>query len=228
MNDQTRAFPFRWVLPLAQLFVCAVVLWPIRGALVYQIRNAFIFYARSPSPEQVVPPKGDFHIELRPEDLEQLHVEGVNQRRQAMPAALNVPAGLIELPYTILNPEKRAWAPRGIFFETWRAMSWPLIGIMFWWAAGRGLEGLLAARRGIIRPAISWAETGIAAVCVFIFGGVAIFLPFDRETVRGDPSVKILLMGCGLWAILACVIIVARIAQWRIRVASKRSSLAFA
>jgi len=107
-------------------------------------------------------------------------------------------------------------------------MSWPLIGIMFWWAAGRGLEGLLAARRGIIRPAISWAETGIAAVCVFIFGGVAIFLPFDRETVRGDPSVKILLMGCGLWAILACVIIVARIAQWRIRVASKRSSLAFA
>jgi hypothetical protein len=155
-------------------------------------------------------------------------VEEVNQRRQALPAALNVPAGLVELPYTILNPEKRAWAPRGIFFETWRAMSWPLIGIMFWWAAGRGLEGLLAARRGIIRHAISWTETGIAAVFVFIFGGVAIFLPFDRETVRGDPSVKILLMGCGLWAILACVMIAARIAQWRIRVGSKRGSPAVA
>lgn len=228
MNGLSRAFPFRWVLPIAQLFVCAVVLWPIRGVLVYQMRNTFIFYGHRPSREQVVPPNGGFHIELRPEDLEQLHMEEVSQLRQALPAALNVPAGLVELPYTILNPEKRVWVPRGIFFETWRAMSWPLIGIMFWWAAGRGLEGLLAARQGIIRPAISWVETGAAAVFVFIFGGVATFLPFDRETMRGDPSMKILLMGCGLWAILACVMIAARIAQWRIRVASRRSGLAVA
>lgn len=226
MNDQPRIWPFRWILPIGQLFVCAVVLWPIRGVLAYQIRNAFSFYVLRPSPEQFVAPKDGFHIELRPEDLDQLHADEINERRQALPAALNVPAGLLQLPYAILNPEKRAWVPRGIFFETWRAMSWPLIGIMFWWTAGRGLEGLLAARRGIIRPAISWVETGIAAVFVFIFGGLATFLPFDRESMRGEPSLTILLMGSGLWGVLACVMIAARIAQWRIRIASRRSSLA--
>jgi hypothetical protein len=228
MNDRSRAFPFRWVFPIGQLFICAVALWPIRGVLVYQIRDAFRFYDLKSSPDRVARPKAGFHIELRPEDLEQLRAEESNERRQALAAALNVPAGLLQLPYAILNPGRIPWVPRGIFVETWRAMSWPLIGIMFWWAAGRGLEGLLAARQGIIRPAISWVETGVAAVVVLIFGGVATFLPFDRETMRGDPSLKILLTGCGLWAILACVMIAARIAQWRLRVASKSGGLAVA
>jgi hypothetical protein len=173
----------------------------------------------------VIPPNGRFSIQLQPQDLKMLHDAEKNARRENVPAALNVPLGLLQLPYTILNPERQAWVPRGMFFETWRAVSWPLIGIMFWWAAGRGLEALVAARRGIIRPRISWPEMGIASLFFVIFGGVAIFLTFDRESMRSDPNSAILLAGCGLWAILAGVTIAARIAQWRIHVISKRTDL---
>jgi len=36
MARQCSSFPFRWVLPYAQLFVCIAVLWPDRGFLLFE------------------------------------------------------------------------------------------------------------------------------------------------------------------------------------------------
>ena len=79
--------------------------------------------------------------------------------RQWVPITLNLPCGLVQLPYMILSPSKQEWIPRGINVKTWRVISWLLAGFLFWWIAGRGIEGLIAARQRLIYPHITWLET---------------------------------------------------------------------
>ena len=41
--------------------------------------------------------------------------------RNKVPMALNLPVFFLQLPYVILNPEKREWIPEGMSFDVWRA-----------------------------------------------------------------------------------------------------------
>ena len=88
--------------------------------------------------------------------------------RNKVPMALNLPVFFLQLPYVILNPEKREWIPEGMSFDVWRALSWPFVGMVFWWFAGRGIEALCAALQSMVRPRIGWVETLFAGILVVI------------------------------------------------------------
>ena len=128
-------------------------------------------------------------------------------------AAIVVKEGL---PFAVLSPSKRAWTPHAIDFRVWRATAGPLVGLVFWWMTGRGMEVLVVARRKVIAPGIRWIEV-IFAVIIFasgaiVFAGFALELPSDH-----DLSLTLLAVGGSLWMILPAITIIARIAQWRIR-----------
>lgn len=133
-------------------------------------------------------------------------------------SVLNLPSGLIQLPYVILNPAKEEWVPLGMDLMTWRAISWPLLGILFWWSAGRGIEALIATRRGLVKPEISLPETAIGAALFLFCVIAAICLPlFGNNDRDRDFPLKLLSCGLGMWALLGGAMAAARLGQWRIR-----------
>lgn len=224
MLRQHSILPFRWLLPITQLVICVVVLWPLRGLLVWQVKQSRDAYQgqRNPVPDLsedqrlsvVVPPSPELERELA--EFARL------ERRKWLPVVLNLPCGLVQLPYVILNPTKQEWIPRDMDIQTWRMISWPLAGCFFWWIAGRGFEGVIAARRRLIFPSITWLETipsaamslfcAVAAVCLPLFSGH-----------DGDFPMKFFVAGFAMWAVLGGVVVLARVAQWRLR---KQPSLA--
>ena len=140
------------------------------------------------------------------------------ESRKWVPSVLNLPSGLIQLPYVILRPSKEEWVPVGLDLMTWRAISWPLLGFFFWWSAGRGIDALLAARQRLVQPKISWVETA-AGIPLFLFCAIAaICFPIFGYSDR-DPDFPLKLFSCGfgMWALLAGVVVLAKFRQWRIR-----------
>lgn len=218
MARQRSSFPFRWVLPYAQLFVCIAVLWPERGFLLFEVsQNPFsglivkIGLTANPVLSYLFVPRAAPDEEQRAAVLARQW-----EIRKTVPVALNLPAFLVQLPYIILNPEKREWAPRGISFEVWRALSLPISGMFFWWFAGRGIEALRAAFRSVARPRIGWVETLFAGVLVA--GGVVALIAALTSTPddRRDFQSVLLVAGAFLWGALASSTVAARILQWRI------------
>ena len=131
-----------------------------------------------------------------------------------VPPALNIPVLFAQLPYIIANPDKTEWIPGDMPFEMWRAVSWPFVGSVFWWLAGRGVEGLSAAlRRRIVDPKIGWIEVTVS-LAVFALGGIA-FLGLISE-VHADQLTIALAMGSGLWMMLGAVTVAAKVLQWRL------------
>jgi len=138
-----RIFPFRWVLPCAQLLLCFAVLWPVRGLLLLGVSENPFFglilkagMISNPVLSYLVVPPSTPDEERRAVALAR-HWE----IRRTVPVALNLPVLLVQLPYyVVLNPEKREWVPKGMSFEVWRALSCPFAGMLFWWFAGRGIE----------------------------------------------------------------------------------------
>jgi hypothetical protein len=157
MTQDRRALPFRWVLPATQLVICVVVLWPARSRLIDDVRGSVLLYRTSKSPTSQIKtpdPQPFVVVQIRPLDPQQQHESDVFERRKMVPVMLNMPSLLVQLPYVILSPDKNDWVPKGMDLWTWRAIALPLIGILFWWSAGRGIEALLAARRQLVRPRI--------------------------------------------------------------------------
>ena len=216
MREQSRCLPYRWILPIAQLLICVVVLWPIRSDFVFEIRATIRGYGAAKALEQ------EPHFVL-PYSLDQLVIDPQwersfrnKERRLWTPTLLDMPVGLLDLPYVIHNPDKTEWTPKGMDFKKWRAISWPLIGMIFWWIAGRGVEALLAARRSVIDPLIGWVETGIG-VFLLLWGIIILITPLFAGDSDSDIS-WIFISGSGaLWAMLGAAIVIARIAQRKIR-----------
>jgi hypothetical protein len=217
MVQELRTLAFRWVLPITQLVLCVVILWPLRGAIIQQVRHSIDVYwtAKTPQPR---PSENQQLVILVTDPLtpQQRQTLEVLERREWAPMLLNLPSLLVQLPYVILNPAKQEWVPKGMDFKTWRVISWPLVGILFWWSAGRGIEALLAARRQLVRPRISWVETA-AGAALFLFCAVAaVALPLCAG-VDEDFPLRLWIAGSGMWAVLAGVVVAARVAQWRIQ-----------
>jgi hypothetical protein len=140
------------------------------------------------------------------------------EKRKWMPLVLNLPSGLIQLPYVILNPSKEEWVPAGMDVMTWRAITWPLVGVLFWWSAGRGFDALLAMRRGLIHPAISWIETIFGTILFLFCATAAVCFPiFDNNVRDPDFPVRLFAWGFGWWALFAGALVTARFRQWRMR-----------
>jgi hypothetical protein len=200
MIQERPTLAFRWVLPITQLVLCVVVLWPLRATLVQQVKHSIHAYQPLKTPSPKPSENQQFHILLLdPMNPQQRWALEASEKREWMPMILNLPSGLVQFPYVVLNPAKQDWIPREMDFKTWRAISWPLVGILFWWSAGRGIEALLAARRNLVYPRIGWIETivgaalftfcGVAAICLPLYGGV-----------DDDFPVKLWVAGSGTWA----------------------------
>ena len=195
----TRKFRLAWLLPLGQLVLCAALLWPVRLA---------IFHA--------------LHIPL-PHIIEQTMLQDYARwyNKQGFfltsVAALNLPAGLVQLPYEMFNTTKREWMPVEMDFRIWRVVTWPLLCIPFWWIAGRAIDALTALKRQLVTPGIGWTETIIGFVLMAACGTGFFGLLFGLSPNERSLELTRFIAGCGLWALLGALPVVARFRQWRFK-----------
>jgi hypothetical protein len=214
---QRRTFAFRWLLPTTQLLLCSVALWPLHPLLIQQVRDSIYAYRVRTNPPPSLPEKQQqLVVPLSPRQQFDFETFEHLERREWIPQTLNLPCMLLQLPYVILDPAKQEWIPRGMNFRTWRAISWPLLGILFWWIAGRGIEGLIAARRRLIRPRITWIETITgAALCAFC-AIAAVCMPLFSERDENFPMI-LFVAAFVMWSGLGGVVVAGRVVQWRLR-----------
>jgi hypothetical protein len=225
MIDEPRSIPFRWILPIAQLLLCVAILWPLRGELIASMRSSTHAYFLHDQPTQA--PKVNIRVlypGLLPDfaNLDKV-IEERSYRDRFLrlrlwgPALLNFPAMWLALPTIFLTNGKNEWVPTGMYFQYWRALAWPVVGILLWWLAGRGIEALIAASKGLIRPRITWAEI-VGAILVVLSGGFALVASIEPD-VRSDLVFpRGLLLAAGLlWFLLGSTIIASRVMQWRVR-----------
>jgi hypothetical protein len=204
---QPSGIPFRWVLPVAQIILCAILLWPFRPGYMIQIRSALHGYW----PELV--DRQELSIRLNePNRGNGSGAQPNTEWRLVAPQLLNMPVGLTGL-------AMRATVPMGMMAEWWRSITWPIVGIFFWWIVGRGLEAILASRRLQISPRLHWAETIVALLVSFGMGAILVGLAADaswrsESILPWQPEIA----ACFLWLILGLAIAVAHLLQMRLKV----------
>jgi len=111
------SIPFRWILPIVELAICVVILWPARGTLIQQPRDSVHEYQK-PTPQISLDRQHleIIAIQLSPEEQRQYQLA---ERREQWAFLLNFPVLLAQLPYAILSPSKDEWIPEGMDLETW-------------------------------------------------------------------------------------------------------------
>ena len=214
-----RVITFRWVMPITEILLCAALLWPWRGFLTWQLRSTGHAYwpttIEGPEPVHL-----DIRLTADTKTPQEIDAEKLLEMRISAPAVLNIPCSLFGL-------MRRETVPRGMLPEFWRSLSWPFFGIVFWWIAGRGIEALVASRRRLLSPAITWIEVFVASLV--IVPGVSIWLLF----ISGDRAGFVFpwptaLIASAMWILLGGATITARIAQWRIRRGVSTDTASFA
>ena len=218
MPKTQSCFAFRWLLPMAQIMVCLTVLWPSRAMLIHQIGSSVRAYRalESSLPQAAPADTAGASVSVYVyADAEESRKTQALERDEWVPMMLNLPSGLVQLPYVILNPSKVDWSPSGINLRAWRVISWPIVGILFWWSAGRGIEALIAGTRRMIGPRITWLETVIAAALFLFCGIAAVSLPLSGYHDRNFPLI-LWILGSGTWALLGGLTVAARAMQWRL------------
>lgn len=213
--DAQPGFPFRWVLPITQLLVCIVILRPDWPSLRAEVGHSLEGLKQSLLESDKPAPDSEIVIDVTPAAPPPPTEPNFYEIRITTPAALNLPVGIAQIPFVLTSPTRTEWVPSGMWLREWRAVSWPFVGAIFWWIAGRGLEALGAARQRLIRPRLHWAETA-TGVALFISSVVVGVVLTDRG--RDTPPADLVLTAGGvLWAILGAVIVAARLMQWRVR-----------
>lgn len=197
--------PFRWILPLAQVAICAALLWPLRGFILFQLQGAI-----RETPNKVQEPVPDLTLPPTAQSPPPPTLSLIELRVQ-IPALLNFPCFLLGL-------ARSSMVPAGMFAEFWRAITWPVVGTFFWWIAGRGIEALMAARRQIISPRIVWIEVLAAALVIalgsFLCIGFASDPSFREELIY---PWRLMAAAAALWTSLGAGTVAARFVQWRIK-----------
>jgi hypothetical protein len=191
---------FAWLLPCAELGLCGMLLWPIQW-MIYSELHIHLpgLIARAMYSNYVLwGPRKDIFLGLA--------------------AMLNLPAGILQLPYAIFfSPDKRDWNPTPMDSQLWRAITWSLLGLPFWWIIGRAVDALAAIKSGRLTPRIGWIETVLGFLlvggCATAFAGLLFGLP-EADRNRG---LILPLAGFALWALLGNLPLIARFRQWRLR-----------
>jgi hypothetical protein len=208
-------------LPIAQLLLAVALLWTVRRELIQQAKDAMSFRRAVENRKPI--PDVEFSVIIAERPTAELETElstferGFRnfERRKWIPSVMNLPVGLIQLPYVILSQSKEEWVPVGFDLMTWRAISWPLIGLLFWWSAGRGVDAMLALRTKRLAPKITIIEGVIGALFLAFCTIAAICLPLYA---RSDPDFPIMIfsLGFAVWAFLGGTVLFARLLQWRV------------
>jgi len=198
-----KSLPFRWIFPLGQLVLCALLLWPVRPRIALAFHLPML--AQPPAIFQLGGPLAVF-------------ARWADNQGMDTVALLNLPAGVVQVPYIVMNRSKKEWMPSSEFdFKVWRAVTWPLLGTVFWWIAGRGAEAVAASRRKILVPQMHWIET-VVGFLLFAMGTTFVFgFVFFAGQDRHDLILQVLAFAAGLWAFLGSLSFGAKIAQWRLR-----------
>ena len=196
--------PFRLALPLGQLVLCALILWPIRGLILAELGLPMAVRLTGP-PLFFRSGPGRMFLEW-----------SLSSGRQTV-MAINLPAALLQLPTIFLTPDRQIWKPARVGFQTWNGVTYPVLGMVFWWLAGRGVDALVAARRKALTPKIGWPET----VLGFVLGagglvGVIAFL-FTAGPDLHDRQLQLFISSAGMWGLLGSATVAARVVQWRMR-----------
>lgn len=223
--DPRPGFPFRLFLPMVQLLVCIAILWPYGPGLRRQMWHSIQRLAPDLLGGDQTAPASQIIINVTPPSSQPKPELNPFEMRLTAPAALNLPAGLVQVPFVALTPDKTEWVPSGMWFREWRAVSWPFAGIVFWWLAGRGLEALSAARERLIRPILRPGEV-VAGLALFVAGVAACIVLADKGLAT-PPADLLLAAGGVLWAILGAVIVAAAILQSRIRRQARLQGIAY-
>src|SRR5215831_12881618 len=179
-------YQLRWVLPVAQLLFCLVALWPVRGHFLVGLMFGELLRASAQQgTAQVSEPQRVIDLpELTPERQREVDALYENELRyMRVPVVLNFPVAVAQVPFSLIT--RREWVPQGMLKESWRALIWPLVGIVFWWLTGRGTEALSASFHRTIRPRLHWIEVTWAVV-LFVVGivtliGIVTSTPDDRR-----------------------------------------------
>lgn len=203
---------------MGQLSVCLVAVWPIRYGFVSEARRVAAEYSKKQeSPNQAPHPL--IYLDWQPSQEEQKQLNDYERRIWA-PAALNFPAGCLDIPYAMLSSAHEEWRPMGIIdFRYWRDLYWPILGIIFWWSVGKSLEGLLLARKGIAFP-LSWRHP-VLGLWEVLTGGIAMALGLSFWADRQGVSPEAIYAGGVLWVLLGLMTVTAFWLQRRVSSKSK-------
>ncbi len=156
MVQERPTLAFRWLLPITQLVVSVVVLWPLHMILIQQVRLSIRAYRHQPTPLSHLPEDQQFRIlEVPLSPQEQLELERFEslEKREWVPIMLNLPSGLAlflfctviaigipicagmdkDFPMKLFVAGSGAWAVLGGMMVAARVAQWRII---------RGQEGL--------------------------------------------------------------------------------------
>lgn len=184
-------------MPAAELLVCAALLWPIRLTVIHALHLTLpsIIEQTMVADCQRWSPRQDFFL--------------------SSVVALNIPAGLIQMPFTMNSQTKREWAPQGMNDLLWRAVTWPFLCFPFWWIAGRTIDALTAVNHRLVRPRIRLMEIVIGSIWA-AFGGLLFVGFLIVAGIKRDLDSPRIAAAGGLWALLGALSLIARIRQKRL------------
>lgn len=204
---------FRRVLPIAQLFLCAVLLFPYRATILLEV---FGIRTAGGLPPATLTYNLDGTVKLRTSGEFDRWFK-TRENAFDLVSALNLPAVFVfDVPYGILSSDHGYWTAFHIDYKTWRVITWPFMALPLWWLAGRGLEALQSARRKLISPPIGLLTTLISFL--LMAGGTTLvigFLFFSGKD-RADHQFQVFIAGAGIWGVLGSFPVIAKLAQWRI------------
>jgi hypothetical protein len=187
------------MLPAGELVLCALLLWPVKLRILYAL---------------------GIHL---PSWLEQVMGGGYGLFPTSpsfsfdATAALNLPGMEIQLPYIILSADKMEWKPVAMDFRIWRSITLPFLCLPFWWMAGRAIDALSAIPKRKLTPRIGWVETILGFLLMATCGIGFVGLLFGVSKDDRDSVTIRFVAGCGLWAMLGSLSVIARFRQWRLR-----------
>ena len=191
-----KSIPFWWILPWGQFVFCWILLAPSLPAIASQFGIH-------------VPDWAAFYLQFTPAVSHNIDIV----------IGLDLPAGIIDVLFWPKAGDGRVWTPGGVDLRIWEALTWPVLGMVFWWSTGRAIEALVAYQRRQITPKISWVE----AIVGFLLtaGGVSAVVGFLFFTSSEDRwelwNLWWIVAAAGLWALLGSLSVMARIAQRRLR-----------
>src|SRR5579871_3462942 len=194
---------FAWILPAGAFLLSALLLWPERMFILWQFGIHL-----PPWFERI------FGIQLWPRNFD-FSMSGVS--------ALNLPANILLLPFAMFSADNMVPHPAGILPRYWNALICPPLCVPFWWMSGRAIDALITLKNGRLMPRIGWVQMVIGFLLMVIgavgFVGVLIGIfffatPDDKKDITTFMRI---VAGCGLWAMLGGLSVIARFRQRRLR-----------
>jgi hypothetical protein len=150
----------------------------------------------------------EFQFRISHEHLLRASILGSAQLTSHSVQALNMPGFLLDLAVDRCSRSwPIEWTPAGLTSSQWRALSFPIFCLPFWWIAGLGLDGLVKRHR------LRWPALliGFCLWVSFLVTGVGVWLAAPND----NPEKLIFpFWGFALWCVLFSAFPITWVRQW--------------